>query len=60
MAEAITIIEARRSGIHSGVLHLHHSICNEIELLGSDSHVFPGEYLPPHAIFIKYLESTTM
>ena len=34
---AITMIQTRRSGISSGVLHPHHSVLKQIKLFGSDS-----------------------
>ena len=37
LTEAITMIQTRRSGISSRLLHPHHSILKQMKLFGSDS-----------------------
>ena len=37
LTEAITMIQMRRSGVSSEVLHPHHSVLKQIKLFGSDS-----------------------
>ena len=45
MAEAITMIQMRRSGNSPGVLHSHHSVLKEINLFSSDSQALQASKL---------------
>ena len=52
MAEAIAMIQTRRSGMERAVLHSCKSICKELEVFNSDLLALSIECLPLHAIFI--------
>ena len=52
MAEAIAMIQMRRSDNIHGVVHSYKSVCKELEVFGSDLLVLSSECLPLHAIFI--------
>ena len=52
MAEAIAMIQTRRSDNIHGVLHSYKNVCKELEVFGSDLLALLSERLPLHAIFI--------
>ena len=51
MAEAIAMIQTRRSSNIHGVLHSYKSVCKELEIFGSDLLALSSERLPLQAIF---------
>ena len=59
MAEAIAMIQTRRSDNIHGVLHSYKSVCKELEVVGSDLLALSSERLPLHAISFITINNVT-